>query len=94
MEQKDGENHFMGVIIAPDGTLGTKDFFAKQGENGAFTGRSTYYFPKGTINVTMVGDGTGTRLRAAAPWAREKPPRGLWTRGGEQASRRCGKTPV
>ena len=36
----------MGVTIAPDGTLGTKDFFAKQGENGAFTGRSTYYFPK------------------------------------------------
>ena len=60
MEQKDGENHFMGVTIAPDGTLGTKDFFAKPGENGAFTGRSTYYFPKGTINVTMVGDGTGT----------------------------------
>ena len=47
MEQKDGENHFMGVTIAWDGTLGTKDFFAKQGENGAFKGRSIYDFPKG-----------------------------------------------
>ena len=34
MGEKDGENHMVGVTVAPDGTLGTKDFYDKMGENG------------------------------------------------------------
>ena len=41
--EKDGESHMVGVSVSPDGTIGTKDFFDKQGENGASSGHSTYY---------------------------------------------------
>lgn len=61
IDKKDGESHLMGVTIAPDGTLGTKDFFDKAGENDASTGHSTYYFPKGSLMVTYAGVGTGTQ---------------------------------
>ena len=47
--EKDGENHMVGVTVAPDGTIGTKDFYDKMGENGKGTGHSTYYFPDGSL---------------------------------------------
>jgi hypothetical protein len=50
--QKDGESHLMGVTVFPDGRLGTKEFFDKAGANGASTGRSTYFFDNGSIDVT------------------------------------------
>jgi hypothetical protein len=55
--EKDGESHFVGVTVAPDGTIGTKDFYDKPG-----VGHSTYYFPKGSIvaNYTDVSTGTNT----------------------------------
>ena len=49
---KDGESHMVGATVSPDGTIGTKDFYDKQGENGASTGHSTYYFPDGSILTT------------------------------------------
>ena len=60
--EKDGETHMVGVTIAPDGTLGTKDFYDKMGENGKGTGHSTYYFPNGSIvaNYSTVVTGTDT----------------------------------
>ncbi len=61
MGQKDGVLHFMGVTIAPDGTLGTKDFTNKPGDNGASSGHSAYYFPKGTLDMTYDAVGTGTQ---------------------------------
>ena len=60
LEQKDGENHFMGVTIAPDGTLGTKEFWSRRGDDGVMRGHSTYYLPQGTINLTMTAEGAGT----------------------------------
>ena len=35
MGDKDGESHMVGVSVSPNGTIGTKDFYDKQGENGA-----------------------------------------------------------
>ena len=32
---KDGESHMVGATVSPNGTIGTKDFYDKQGENGA-----------------------------------------------------------
>ena len=60
--EKDGESHMVGVTIAPDGTLGTKDFYFKLGENGVTIGHSTYYFPEGSIvaNFSDVSKGTNT----------------------------------
>jgi hypothetical protein len=60
--EKDGESHLVGVSISPDGTLGTKDFYNKSGENGASTGHSTYYFPNGSLvaNYSVVSTGTQT----------------------------------
>jgi hypothetical protein len=60
--EKDGEQHNVGVTIAPDGTLGTKDFYDKTDENGKGVGHSTYYFPNGSIvaNYTTVVTGTDT----------------------------------
>jgi hypothetical protein len=43
MGDKDGESHMVGVSVSPNGTIGTKDFYDKQGKNGASTGHSTYY---------------------------------------------------
>jgi hypothetical protein len=60
MGEKDGENHLMGVTVSPDGSLGTKDFYDKAGENGASTGHSVYYFPNGTLVVNYKGAATGT----------------------------------
>jgi len=50
------------VTISPDGTIGTKDFFDKPGDNGKGTGHSTYYFPDGSIvaNYTYVATGNNT----------------------------------
>ncbi len=58
--EKDGESHFSGVTVSPDGTMGTKDFYDKQGEKGASTGRSTYYFPDGSLSANYSAVFTGT----------------------------------
>ena len=58
--EKDGESHMVGLTIAPDGTLGTKDFYYKAGENGKGTGHSTYYFAGGSIVADFSEVGTGT----------------------------------
>jgi len=60
--EKNGESHFAGVSISPDGTIGTKDFYDKAGDNGASTGHSTYYFPDGSLvaNYSAVSTGTQT----------------------------------
>ncbi len=47
--EKDGGYHFVGAIVPPDGTIGTKDFFVKEDQNGKGAGHSTYYFPDGSI---------------------------------------------
>jgi hypothetical protein len=47
--EKDGEYQFVGATIAPDGTIGTKIWRDKPGENGKGVGHSTYYFPDGSI---------------------------------------------
>lgn len=47
--QKDGEYHFVGATVSPDGTIGTKDFHVKEDQNGKGAGQSTYYFPDGSI---------------------------------------------
>ncbi len=54
--EKDGESHIVGVTIAPDGTIGTKDFY----DNGKGVGHSTYYFPEGSIVATYTDVSTGT----------------------------------
>ena len=59
MGEKDGESHMVGVTIAPDGKLGTKDFYDKT-ENGKGVGHSTYYFPDGSLVVTYTTTVTGT----------------------------------
>ena len=47
--EKDGEYHFVGATVSPDGTIGTKDFHVKEDQNGKGAGQSTYYFPDGSI---------------------------------------------
>jgi len=32
MGEKDGESHMVGATVSPDGTIGTKDFYNKQGK--------------------------------------------------------------
>jgi hypothetical protein len=58
--EKDGEQHMVGVSVSADGTMGTKDFYNKPGENGASTGHSTYYFPDGSLvaNYSLASAGT------------------------------------
>ena len=63
MGEKDGENHMVGVTVAPDGTLGTKDFYDKMGENGKGTGHSTYYFPDGSLLMNYTTTSHGERYR-------------------------------
>jgi hypothetical protein len=58
--EKGGENHFLGATVSPDGKIGTKDFYDKQGENGTSTGHSTYYFPDGSLEATYSTTSTGT----------------------------------
>jgi hypothetical protein len=60
MGEKDGETHFVGVTVSPDGNIGTKDWYDKAGENGASTGHSVYYFRNGTIVANYKGAATGT----------------------------------
>jgi hypothetical protein len=50
--EKEGEYHFLGATVSPDGTIGTKDFSVKEDQNGTGAGRSTYYFPGGSIVTT------------------------------------------
>jgi hypothetical protein len=50
--EKDGGYHFVGAIVCPDGTIGTKDFSVKEDQNGTGAGHSTYYFPDGSIVTT------------------------------------------
>ena len=57
---KDGESHMVGATISPDGTIGTKDFYDKQGANGASTGHSTYNFPNGSLVANYSTESTGT----------------------------------
>ena len=60
--QKDGEYHFVGATVAPDGRIGTKDFSVKEDQNGKGSGHSTYYFPDGSIvaNESFVDTATQT----------------------------------
>ena len=58
--EKGGEYHMVGVTVAPDGTLGTKDFWDKPGDHGD-TGHSTYYFANGSINANYAMTTTGTK---------------------------------
>ena len=60
MGNKGGESHLAGVSVSPNGTIGTKDFYDKQGENGASTGHSTYYFPDGSVVANYSNMSTGT----------------------------------
>jgi hypothetical protein len=59
--EKNGESHMVGATISPDGTIGTKDFYDKQGEKGASTGHSTYYFPDGSLVANYSTVSTGTK---------------------------------
>jgi hypothetical protein len=59
--EKDGESHMVGATVSPDGTIGTKDFYNKPGENGASTGHSMYYFPNGSLVVNYSTTSTGTQ---------------------------------
>jgi hypothetical protein len=61
MGDKDGESHMVGATVSPDGTIGTKDFYDKQGENGASTGHSTYYFSDGSLVANYSTESTGTQ---------------------------------
>jgi hypothetical protein len=58
---KDGESHLVGATVSPDGTIGTKDFYDKQGANGASTGHSTYNFPNGSLMANYSTESTGTQ---------------------------------
>ena len=60
--EKDGEYHFVGATVSPNGTIGTKDFSVKEDQNGKGTGHSTYYFPDGSLvaNYSTASTGTGT----------------------------------
>jgi len=58
--EKDGESHFVGATVSPDGTIGTKDWTDKTDENGKGIGHSTYYFPKGSIVANYTTTVTGT----------------------------------
>ena len=60
--EKDGEYHFVGATVSPDGTIGTKDFSVKEDQNGKGAGHSTYYFPDGSIvaNESFVDTATQT----------------------------------
>jgi hypothetical protein len=60
MGNKGGESHLAGVSVSPNGTIGTKDFYEKQGAMGASTGHSTYYFPDGSIVANYSNVSTGT----------------------------------
>ena len=57
--ENDGEYHFVGATVSPDGTIGTNDFYHKPGENGG-AGHTTFYFPDGSLAVTYSEAGTGT----------------------------------
>jgi hypothetical protein len=59
--EKDGAHHMAGVTVSPDGTIGTKDFYAKDGDNGVSTGHSTYYFPDGSLVADYTATNTGTQ---------------------------------
>jgi hypothetical protein len=61
MGEKDGESHFSGVTISPNGTIGTKDFYDKQGDNDTSAGHSTYYFPDGSLVANYSAVYTGTK---------------------------------
>lgn len=50
--EKDGEYHFVGATVSPNGTIGTKDFSVKDDQNGTGAGHSTYYFSDGSIVTT------------------------------------------
>ena len=59
--EKGGESHFLGATVSANGTLGTKDFYDKQGENGTSTGHSTYYFPDGSLVANYSTESKGTQ---------------------------------
>ncbi|HZZ23104.1 MAG TPA: hypothetical protein VFE60_11250 [Roseiarcus sp.] len=50
--EKDGEYHFVGATVSPNGTIGTKDFSVKEDQNGKGARHSTYNFPDGSIVTT------------------------------------------
>jgi hypothetical protein len=59
--EKDGEYHFVGATVSPDGTIGTKDFRVKEDQSGKGAGNSTYYFPGGSIVTTDSFQDTATQ---------------------------------
>ena len=59
--EKNGEYHFLGATVAPDGTIGTKDFSVKEDQNGKGAGHSTYYFPGGSIMTSDLFVDTATQ---------------------------------
>jgi hypothetical protein len=63
MGDKDGEYHFVGATVSPDGTIGTNDFYHKPSENGG-AGHETYYFPDGSLVVTYSETSAGTKTGA------------------------------
>ena len=71
--EKDGEYHFVGATVSPDGAIGTKDFSVKEDQNGKGTGHSTYYFPDGSIVANDSFMDTATQT--GGPCCRHNPDR-------------------
>jgi hypothetical protein len=56
-----GGGHYFGVTFQQDGTVGSKDYFAKQaGKKEEFVGLSTYTFPDGSVTASFAGESYGT----------------------------------
>jgi hypothetical protein len=55
-----GGAHYFGVTFQPDGTVGSKDYFAKAGgKKDEFVGLSTYTFPDGSVTASFSGQEYG-----------------------------------
>ena len=55
-----GGGHYFGVTFQQDGTVGSKDYFAKAaGKKDEFAGLSTYTFPDGSVTASFAGESYG-----------------------------------
>ncbi len=55
-----GGGHYFGVTYQQDGTVGSKDYFAKDaGIKDHFVGLSTYTFPDGSVTASFSGESYG-----------------------------------
>lgn len=55
-----GGGHYFGVTFQQDGTVGSKDYFAKgAGKDNEFVGLSTYTFPDGSVTASFSGESYG-----------------------------------